>query len=262
MQSSKITIVILTKNEEIHLPQCLDSVPHQYRIVVVDSGSTDRTISIATKHGCQVIEHKWSGFVDQRNFALKNCGIDTEWVLFVDADEVFSSSFYNWLEKSIEKDDFDVAMVPSQLIFDGKPLRYAPGYPIYHPRLVRRSVTFVTNHTGHGEAVAEPVRIIKAPYGYKHYFFDGNYYAWALKHVAIADKERIIRIDNKKSVTLRSKISALMGNSPFRFIMRFIYHFFIRGGFLDGRAGLNYSIMYSWYEFTKFLLSKSASNDT
>jgi hypothetical protein len=147
------------------------------------------------------------------------------------------------------------------LIFDGKPLRYAPGYPIYHPRLVRRSVTFVTNHTGHGEAVSEPVRVVKAPYGYKHYFFDGDYYRWVLKHVGLADRERHIKIDNTKSATLRSRVSAFFGDSSLRFIMRFIYHYVLCRGFLDGRAGLNYSIMYSWYEFTKFLLSKSRESD-
>lgn len=257
MQLAKITIVILTQDEERNLSQCLESIPHQYPIVVLDSGSSDRTIPIATEHGCQIREHKWLGFADQRNFALHECNISTEWVLFVDADEVFSSSFYNWLEKSIEKDDFDVAMVPSQLIFDGRPLRYAPGYPIYHPRLVRRSVTFVTNHTGHGEAVAEPVRVVKAPYGYKHFFFNGDYYAWAIKHVKLANMECNVKIDNSKCVTSRSRLSVLPGNNPFRFVLRFIYHYVLRRGFLDGRAGLNYSIMYSWFEYTKLLVSKS-----
>lgn len=261
MQTAKITIVILTKNEEEDLPQCLESIPRQYPIVVVDSESLDKTVSIATESGCQVKERKWSGFADQRNFALHECNISTEWVLFVDADEIFSSQFYDWLNETINRGDFDVAMVPSQLIFDGTPLRYAPGYPIYHPRLVRRSVNFVTNHTGHGETVSEPVRVIKAPYGYKHYFFDGDYYGWALKHVGLADKECNIKIDNSKCSTLRSRLSTFFGNSPFRFIMRFIYHYVLRRGFLDGRAGLNYSIMYSWYEFTKFLLLRSRRND-
>ena len=257
----ELTIVILTLNEELKLPGCLDSIPERYPVMVVDSGSSDKTISIAQERGCKVVSHRWQGFADQRNFALCNCAIDTSWVLFIDADEIFSSQFYDWMHKAIARDDFDVAMVPSQLIFDGKPLRHAPGYPIYHPRLVRYSVTFVTNHTGHGEAVSEPVRIIKAPYGYKHYFFDGNYYVWALKHVALADKERTVRIANGSSVTVRSRISALIGNGPFRFIMRFIYHYVVCKGFLDGRAGLNYSIMYSWYEFTKSLLSRSRWND-
>ncbi len=262
MQSSRITIVILTKNEERNLPLCLDSIPHQYPIIALDSGSTDKTISIATDHGCKLFKRKWTGFADQRNFALHNCAIDTSWVLFIDADEIFSSQFYDWAHKAITMDDFDVAMIPSQLVFNGKPLRYAPGYPIYHPRLVRYSVVFVTNHTGHGEAVSEPARIIKAPYGYRHYFFDGNYYAWILKHVALADKERISKIANGRSVTLRSRISTSIGNSPFRFFMRFMYHYIIRRGFLDGRAGLDYSIMYSWFEFTKLLLSRSRCNDS
>ena len=261
MHKANITIVILTKNEARNLPRCLEAIPNQYPIVILDSGSIDETISIATEHGCGIRKHKWPGFADQRNFALNDCNINTEWILFIDVDEIFTNQFYDWLKDAICRNDFDVAMIPSQLVFDGKPLRHAPGYPIYHPRLVRHSVTFVPSYTGHGEAVSDPVRIIKAPYGYKHYFFDGNYYAWALKHVALAEKERIVKISNGRNVTLRSRVSALIGKNPFRFIIRFIYHYVVCRGFLDGRAGLNYSIMYSWFEFTRFLSWRSRWND-
>ena len=130
MTMPELTIVILTLNEESKLPRCLDSISEQYPVMVVDSGSSDNTVSIAKERGCKVVSHKWCGFADQRNFALRNCAIDTSWVLFIDADEIFSSQFYDWAHKAITMDDFDVAMIPSQLVFNGKPLRYAPGYQV------------------------------------------------------------------------------------------------------------------------------------
>ena len=115
MHKAIITIVILTKNEARNLPRCLEAIPNQYPIVILDSGSIDETISIATEHGCDIRKHKWPGFADQRNFALNDCNINTEWILFIDVDEIFTNQFYDWLKDAICRNDFDVAMIPSQI---------------------------------------------------------------------------------------------------------------------------------------------------
>ena len=156
-----LTIVILTKNEQANLPSCLAAIPERYPIVIVDSGSTDDTVVIAISRGCRIYTNPWPGFAEQRNFAIKQCDINTPWILFVDADEIYPQAFYDWFESGMAgADSIDVLMVPSILYLRGKRLNYAPGYPIYHPRLVRRETTsFVRNHTGHGEAVVNTCRI-------------------------------------------------------------------------------------------------------
>ncbi len=131
-----LTVVILTKNEEANLPRCLAAIPAHYPIVIVDSGSTDNTVAIASSRGCRIYSNPWPGFAEQRNFAIQQCEINTPWLLFVDADEIYPQAFYDRFESEFaHTDSFDVLMVPSILYLRGKRLNHAPGYPIYHPRL-------------------------------------------------------------------------------------------------------------------------------
>ena len=83
-----LTAIVLTKNEEKNLPDCLASLRgFASRVVVVDSGSTDRTVNIAREYGADVLLHPFSGYAHQFNWGLDNAAIDTEWVLRIDADE-------------------------------------------------------------------------------------------------------------------------------------------------------------------------------
>ena len=136
----ELTAVVLTLNEELRLPNCLSNLSTLRRCVVVDSGSTDRTVDVAIEIGCDVYINPWQGFAKQRNWALANTGIDTDWVLFVDADEVYPLHFFEWFAKEVSgHSEIDAVMVPSYLFFRGRRLKFAPGYPIYHPRLGSQS---------------------------------------------------------------------------------------------------------------------------
>ncbi|MGZ4959889.1 MAG: glycosyltransferase family 2 protein [Methylomonas sp.] len=254
-----LTIVILTKNEQANLPRCLDAIPERYPIVIVDSGSTDDTIAIAQARGCRIFSNPWPGFAEQRNFAMHSCAIDTRWILFVDADEIYPQAFYERFEREWAKDEsFDVLMVPSILYLRGKRLNHAPGYPIYHPRLVRReTVRFVRNHTGHGEAVTDTCRIGHTDIPYEHYFYHGEIIEWMHKHVDKAAQEVKLQPTTGAVMTTRGRLSVLLGRSWLRVIARFLYHFVFRGGFLDGVAGLEFALMFTWYEATIYLQAKA-----
>jgi glycosyltransferase involved in cell wall biosynthesis len=262
MTKSLLTIVILTCNEAHNLPRCLNAIPPRYPVVVLDSGSTDETIIIATKHGSRIYHHDWSGFAAQRNFALEECHISTPWVLFVDADEIYPAKFYDWFEKEIANNDtLDAVMVPSLLFFRDQCLKYAPGYPIYHPRLVRTDkVRFLTNHTGHGESIPETLQVHHASIPYDHYFYNGNLSEWMHKHIGNASKEVNIRATPGAVITLRGRLSMLGKSSILRIPARFFYHYLFCRGFLDGKAGLEYSLMYAWYEATKYVLGTCWGN--
>lgn len=254
-----LTVVILTHNEENNLPDCLAAIPDEYPIVVVDSGSSDRTLEIAQRRGCRIFANPWPGFAQQRNYAIERCAIATRWVLFIDADEQYPKAFYDWFEtRMADNESIDVMMVPSILYLRGKRLNHAPGYPIYHPRLVRReTVSFVRNHTGHGEAVVDTCRIGHADIPYHHYFYDGEIIAWMHKHVDKAAQEVRLTPSEGAVMTSRGRLSVLLGRSWPRVIARFVYHFVLRGGFLDGAAGLEFALMFTWYEATIYLQSKA-----
>ena len=83
-----LTAIVLTKDEEKNLPDCLSSLRgFASRVVVVDSGSTDRTVDVAREYGADVLVHPFRGYAHQFNWGLDNAGINTEWVLRIDADE-------------------------------------------------------------------------------------------------------------------------------------------------------------------------------
>lgn len=250
-----LTVVVLTFNEERHLPACLAAIPSGIGVLVVDSHSTDETVAIAHRAGARVAQRRWSGFADQRNFALRDCEVATEWVLFVDADERYQPSFFDWADATIaQPSKYDAFQVPSVLVMNGAALRHAPGYPIYHPRLVRREhVEFVPNHAGHGEALAE-CRTDKAPLGYEHYFHDGELTPWLLKHVRLASLDARSEIAPQ---TRRGRLAGLLPRGLPRALARFFYHYLIRQGFRDGRPGFRYALMYAWYELTISLIRAS-----
>ncbi|ANE54739.1 glycosyltransferase family 2 protein [Methylomonas sp. DH-1] len=254
-----LTVVILACNEAANLPRCLAAIPERYPIVVVDSGSSDDTVAIAERRGCRVFHNPWPGFAEQRNFALQQCAIETPWVLFVDADEIYPPLFYQQFDAEwATSRDMDVLMVPSVLYLRGKRLKYAPGYPIYHPRLVRReTVGFVRNHTGHGEAVLASSRVATADIAYQHYFYHGEIVAWMHKHVGKAAQEIELQPTAGALMTARGRISVWLGRCWLRIPARFAYHYLLRGGFLDGAAGLEFALMFTWYEATIYLQAKA-----
>lgn len=254
-----LTVVILTQNEETNLPRCLAAIPERYAIVLVDSGSTDNTLAIARQRGCKIVTNPWPGFAEQRNFALNQCAISTPWILFVDADEIYPEQFYAWFESGMaDAAAVDVLMVPSILYLREKRLNHAPGYPIYHPRLVRRETTrFVRNHTGHGEAVIDACRIGYGVIPYQHYFYQGEIMAWMHKHIGKAAQEVRLHPNNGAVMTARGRLSVFLGRSWLRIVARFLYHFVLRGGFLDKAAGLEFALMFTWYEVTIYLQAKA-----
>jgi glycosyltransferase involved in cell wall biosynthesis len=250
--------VILTKNEERNLPRCLEAIPSRYPLIILDSGSTDKTLSIAKNRGCNIYKNEWPGFAAQRNYALEHCNITSDWVLFIDADEIFPPAFYEWFEDKVKRTkNIDAVMVHSNLIFCGQRLMYAPGYPIYHPRLVcTKKVRFISNHSGHGETILAKHVTIKATIPYDHYFYEGDSVEWMRRHI----KNAVMEIGTNPAIdakmTYRVLLNKLAGRTALRIPARFFYHYLWCRGFLDGSAGFRYSLMYTWYEMTKYVLRR------
>lgn len=266
--AARLAVAILTLNEAARLPGCLAAIPKAYPVVVVDSGSVDDTAALARRAGARVLVNPWPGFAAQRNFCLEACRDAAEWVLFIDADEVFPPALFDWLNAALAAGapDFDAAQIPSHLVFCGRTLRHAPGYPIYHPRLARTTgVRFVPNRSGHGETLAEPCREIFCPVPYLHYFYDGDAAGWMRKHLGLAAQEAAAdeAADGGPGgrLTARARLNRVAGRGWRRVPLRFFYHYVWRGGFRDGRAGLLYALMYAWYEATKQLLRRPAPPD-
>jgi glycosyltransferase involved in cell wall biosynthesis len=136
-----LSAVLITLNAEKHLEQALRSVQFCEEILIVDSGSTDNTVNIATQHGARVIEQTWLGFGPQKQLAVNQARYD--WVLCIDSDEQVSPA----LETSIRNVLNPKHKQPQQLAgyslprcnhFLGRYLRHGEGYPDYSSRLFHR----------------------------------------------------------------------------------------------------------------------------
>lgn len=126
-----LTIVLPVKNEEKNLPGCLAAIGKDFAryIVLIDSGSTDKTIAIARDFGVEVVNFNWDGkFPKKRNWYLRNHRPTTKWVLFLDADEFLTNSFKTELRKTLVTSNKSGYWLNYTIYFMGKVLK--GGYPL------------------------------------------------------------------------------------------------------------------------------------
>ena len=126
MKKGKLTSAIITFNEEKDIARCLEHLKWADEILIVDSFSEDRTVDICRKYTDKIYQHKWPGFGPQRNYALHL--VDTEWVLFVDADEVVPKELAEEIIEAINNQKFEGYEIPRRNYFLGKPLRFSDQY--------------------------------------------------------------------------------------------------------------------------------------
>jgi hypothetical protein len=225
-----ISACLITKDEERALPDCLRSLAFVDEIVVVDSGSTDRTVAIAREHGARVVEQPWLGFAAQRNVALENSSCD--WALEVDADELVSAPLREEILAFLAQSPagIDIAAMPRREILVGHRLGRSAKYPKYCHRLVRRD----TYRHDERRTVHEGF----APAG-EVFPFDGE-----LEHVlavtwgeALRDAWRYARLEAAQLTGRRSAGEYLAGILV-RPAVKLFYRLTIDGGWRDGAPGL------------------------
>lgn len=120
-----MTVAIPVKNEEANLAACLARLSRFAEIVVIDSGSTDRTREIAQNFGARIVDFTWDGrYPKKRNWFLLNDPPNQPWVLFLDADEFVDDAFCDALARALERDDRNGYWLTYTNHFLGRPLRH------------------------------------------------------------------------------------------------------------------------------------------
>ena len=253
-----ITVIVPTKDEELHIGRCVDSVRELGRVIVVDAGSTDATREIARAHGADVVEHPWEGYAAQKNWALDNLAVDGDWVLFVDADEVLTEAGRAEIRQAVERGNAAGYLLPREYVFLGRPLKHAWWYPDYQLRLFRCGRGRFEERRVHEHVVVDgPVATLKTAILHENL---KGLSAFVDRHNRYSDLEA----DELLSPSSARKRGSLRGSwadrrrllkdevwfrLPFRPFVRFVYLYVFKRGFLDGRRGRLFCSLIAMYDF-------------
>lgn len=259
-----VTVVVLTKNEEINIVDCLNSLKDfAKRVVVVDSFSTDKTVEIAREMGADVYENKFENYARQFNWALDNTGIDTKWTFRLDADERLTPELCKELEELAAlhaDDDVNGITMEAWLYFMGKKIKHGchnkRKLMLFKTGIGRIEDRKMDEHTvlSRGTSVFAKNRFIH--YDFKdmtHWINKMNWYATREmqdyyefkdgKNAMFEERDAAISSNRKKKFGMYYKFPLFL-----RCWLLFVYNYIFKLGFLDGKEGFVYHYMYHrWY---------------
>lgn len=246
-----VAVIILTRNEEVNLLACLASIRDwASEIFVVDSFSADKTEQIAKSAGAHFVQHQFENQAQQFNWALANLEINSPWVLRLDADERMTKELWEEISLVLPRVKPIVSgfLMKRRVYFLGRWIRYGGYYPAWFLRLFRRGLAKSEEREMDEHLVLLDGRTQKL----KNDFIDENKKDltwWTQKHNEYASRE--------VQAVVRRPFS---GNQRLSFYYRwpilwralfyFVYRYFFRLGFLDGREGLIFHFLQGgWYRF-------------
>lgn len=262
-----VTIAIPVKNEEANLARCLARLSQFAEVVLIDSGSTDRTLEIAREYGVKAIQFKWNGtYPKKRNWYLMNHQPSQPWVMFLDADEFIDEAFCNELRSALMKENMDGYWLSFTNFFLSKALKYG---------LQQRKLALFRVGKGFYERIEENGWSKLDMEVHEHPIIDGNVGAIAApidhhdykglakfieRHKDYAQWEALRYIELKtdpdtgKHFTSRQKFKYQHLEKWWYPWFYFLFNYIIKFGFLDGGPGFHHAAYKAWYFQTIRLL--------
>ena len=245
-----LSVAIVAMDEEANIGRTLASVSWADEIVLVDSGSKDRTCKIAREQGARVINEPWRGYVAQKQYAIELCTKD--WVLLLDADEEVSPGLAEEIRAAItDPHAVNGYRLPRKNLFLGRWMRHGGFHPDPKLRLFRRSQGFVTGHDPHDRCELKPPVSGEAPQQTRQF-------KNALIHYTYPNLTLYLAHMNRYS-SLGAQLAIAKGHRSFSFndivvrpMATFVYNYFFRLGFLDGREGLLLHLYHAGYVSWKY----------
>jgi len=262
-----LTAIVLTKNEELNIRDCLLSIQAlAKRIVVVDSFSTDRTVEIAKEFGADVYQHEFVNYSKQFLYGLNETGIDTKWILRIDADERLTEASRAEIETLCQQNmDTDVngIILRFEVTFLGKKLRHGGIYPFRKLLVFKRGIGTIEDRYMDEHIVLSEGRTVEVKNDSEHHDFKDLAY-FIQKHNWYSSREVLDYIENtnlqhedgrelnhkagvKRWIKFHIYYKLPMG---MRAHLYYWYRYYIKLGFLDGKEGKIYAFMQAyWYRY-------------
>ncbi|NGZ94711.1 MAG: glycosyltransferase family 2 protein [Nitrospira sp. WS110] len=256
-----LSILILTLNEECNLADCINSVKSSDDIVVLDSFSSDRTVKIAEEMGARVVQRRFDNYSAQRKAGLNEVPYKYPWVLMVDADERVTPELWSEMRSVTERADQTVSLFHMRRkdYWFGQWLRRSSGYPTWFGRLVRVGHVTVEReineqYVAHGESRFLKEHLVHYPFNKKVAYWlerHNRYSSMEAAGLVMERREKIAvsGIWSANPIARRKTMKQIAYRLPGRPFWVFMYLCVVRGGFLDGRAGLRYCILRAIYEY-------------
>jgi glycosyltransferase involved in cell wall biosynthesis len=257
MTACGLAAIILTKNEELRLPACLESLAGiAPEVFVIDSLSTDRTVEIAQRYGARVLVHPFVNQADQFNWALANIQTKADWILRMDADERLSQELRRELAERLPGLEPRVAglMLPLRINFLGRSMRHGDSYPVWLLRVFRTGLGRYEDTWMDERIVLERGEVLKL-HGDLIHEIPNSLSEWTRKHDGYAAREclDIISDGARPQPQISRKLNKrlyLRLPSFYRAFFYWFYRYFLRLGFLDGKEGMIYHFLQGfWYRF-------------
>jgi glycosyltransferase involved in cell wall biosynthesis len=244
----KISATIITFNEERNIARVMESLRCADEIVVVDSGSNDRTTEIASKLGARVVESPWRGYAGQKNLASEYASHD--WILSLDADEALSEALEGEIWQ-IKKNgpEFDAYTMPRLAQYLGRWILHSGWYPDRKVRLFdRKKATWVGDYVH--ESVTVSGRTGHLQENILHFTCES-----LAEHLKTMDQYTTLAAAQLVDRRKRIGWTQLLGDPIWTFLRTFV----LKRGFLDGTEGLAIAYMAALYNFLKYIKAKNMS---
>jgi len=244
----KITATIITLNEERSIARAIESLRCADEILIVDSGSTDRTVELAQNLGARIIEANWRGFSAQKNWAAEQAS--NAWVLSLDADEALSegleAEIWN-LKKTGPK--YDAYTMPRMARYLGRWILHSGWYPDRKVRLYHRDKASFVGDFVH-ESVSVHGRVGALEINILHFTCES-----LSEHVKTLDRYTTLAAQELASRQIKVPVSKLIVDPAWAFMKTY----FMQRGFLDGPEGLTIAHMAAFYTFLKYAKARNMS---
>ena len=252
--------MIFTLNEETNIESCLESVSWSDDIIVIDSGSSDRTRELCTGPTVRFFEHEFEGFGSQRNWAIRETSSKYDWILILDADERVPADLASEIETATRAAGPEIAAfkVRRRFYLWGRWLRYSNLYPTWVVRLINKDRVRYKNR-GHAETQEVEGGVLSL----KHDLIDENRKgidAWFDRQNRYSSQDALYESEQSGQSTefkhlfsadpldRRAAFKQMTRKVPGRPVWYFLYSYMFRGGFLEGRDGLAYCTMRALYQ--------------
>jgi hypothetical protein len=244
-KSTKLSVIIITKNEAMNIRACLESVAWADEIIVVDSGSTDDTGAICKELGAQVYVHDWPGFGPQKNRALSYATND--WVFSIDADERVTGELRKEMIAALQAPKQAAFRLPRLSSFCGRYMRHSGWYPDYVTRLFQRNAAKFSDSLVHEQLLVTGVTgTLKQP----------------LLHDSFRNLEQLLAKLNQYSSAGAQMLhekgkTATLKKAVAHAVWAFFRTYVLRAGFLDGREGFMVAVSTAegtYYRYAKLML--------